>query len=477
MKKHSIWTEYSFKNHYPSLNGDYHTDILIIGGGITGLTTAYYLRNSSYHVCLIEKDEIGKGVTSLTTGKVSYLQGLIYHKIEKKKGYSTSYQYLHSQLEAVGLIKEIVSKEKISCQFEKKDAFVFAKSKKERKDFEEEENFFQKSGISFEKVSSLPNGFPILYGLKVDNSYDFHPLRYLDGLLSCIKNVDFFEHTMATSIQKKGEKYLVSTKQGKITCSHVVVATHYPFFLFPSLVPFKTTLEKTHLLATPLPTFPMQAIEASTPSITMRYYQEFFLFGGNSYCLEKEFDMEKKKREIEDYFHEHFSSPISYEWSIFDVMTFDHLPLIGEVKPQFYLATGYNKWGMTNGTLAGKIISDLILKKKNSYCSLFDPKRAFFFSSLPFMFTNAQSFLRTKLFKQQPFYHGNVSFERKDGVPYAIYKDKKGIHKVINRCPHMKCSLLFNEKEKSWDCPCHGSKYDLDGHVLKGPSTKDITPK
>ncbi len=475
--QHSYWTEYSLQNHYPSLKKDLNTDILIIGGGITGITTAYYLQNSKYRVCLIEKDEMGKGVTSLTTGKVSYLQGLNYHKIAKKKDYSTSYQYLNSQLDAIKLIKEIIAKEKISCQFERKDAFVFTKSEKDLKDFKEEENFFQRSGISFQKVSTLPNGFPILYGLKLNNSYDFHPLRYLDGLLSSIKGVDFFEHTMATSIQKKEGKYLVSTKQGVITCSFVVVATHYPFFLFPALVPFKTTLEKTHLLASSSPTFPMQAIESSTPSITMRYYQDLFLFGGNSYCPEKEFNMKKKKEEIEDYFHEHFSSSISYEWSIFDIMTFDHLPLIGEVKPQFYLATGYNKWGMTNGTLAGKIISDLLLKKENPYCSLFDPKRAFFLSSIPAMVTNAQSFLKTKLFKNQPFYNDKVTFQTEGGVPYAIYEDEKGIHKVINRCPHMKCSLLFNEKEKVWDCPCHGSKYDLDGHVLKGPSTQDITPK
>lgn len=475
--QHSYWTEYSLKNRYPALQKDLNTDILIIGGGITGITTAYYLQNSKYRVCLIEKEEMGKGVTSLTTGKISYLQGLIYHKIQKKKGYSISYQYLNSQLDAIKLIKEIISKENISCQFEKKDAFVFTKSEEDLKDFKEEENFFTRSGISFQKVSTLPNGFPILYGLKFKNCYDFHPLRYLDGLLSSIKKGDFFEHTMATSIQKKDGKYVVSTNHGTITCSFVVVATHYPFFIFPGLIPFKTTLEKTHLFLAPAPSFPMQAIESSTPSITMRYYQDFFLFGGNSYCPEKEFNIQKKSKEIEDYFHEHFSFPISYKWSIFDIMTFDHLPLIGEIKPQFYLATGYNKWGMTNGTIAAKIISDLLLKKENPYRLLFDPKRAFFFSSIPAIFTNAQSFLKTKLFKNQPFYNDKVTFQTENGIPYALYKDKKGIHKVVNRCPHMKCSLLFNEKEKVWDCPCHGSKYDLDGHVLKGPSTKDITPK
>ena len=171
-----------------------------------------------------------------------------------------------------------------------------------------------------------------------------------------------------------------------------------------------------------------------------------------------------------------------YIWSNEDIITNDYLPYIGKIKNNLYIATGYNTWGMTNGSIAGLILSDLIKEKFNKYTSLFNPKRLMPLSSFPNvvydLYSSAKPFIGNKLIKNKKFYSNKVIFTKKDGKNVGIYIDDAKIsHVVYNKCPHMKCSLIFNESELTWDCPCHSSRFDLDGNCIKGPSNYNISYK
>ena len=167
----------------------------------------------------------------------------------------------------------------------------------------------------------------------------------------------------------------------------------------------------------------------------------------------------------------------AYIWSNKDIITCDKLPIIGELDENLFIATGYNTWGMTNGILSGLILKDLILRKQNSYATLFDPKRKLKNKIINFpinLTSNLKSFIGSKIIKNKKWYKNNVKFTK----DLAMYTDENGLeHIVYNKCPHLKCGLIFNPVEKTWDCPCHGSRFDIDGHVIEGPSVYDISYK
>ena len=222
--------------------------------------------------------------------------------------------------------------------------------------------------------------------------------------------------------------------------------------------------------------YDFNAINIEKPLNSIRYYKDHILMVSSSSNLalasnSKEMvEMLEKNTNIVNY---------DYIWSNYDLMTLDNLPLIGFIDDGLILATGYNTWGNSNSMLASLIIKDLIDHKANIYKELFDPKRGFNSQKLinyPLnIFSSAYSFISSKVNKNKTFYHGNPYFTKKDGRSIAIYKDENGTeHIVYNKCPHLKCSLVFNEIEKTWDCPCHGSRFDIDGKCIMGPSNYDI---
>ena len=173
-----------------------------------------------------------------------------------------------------------------------------------------------------------------------------------------------------------------------------------------------------------------------------------------------------------------YISNYNYLWSNIDVMTGDYLPYIGEIKNNMFIATGYNTWGMTNSVLAGKVIRNLIINKEDKYSKIFNPKRNGGSCLFKAIFSSGKSYFEEIFYSNKLWYSKNVSFEKIDNDDVGIYIDDNGIkHIVYNRCPHMKCGLIFNEEEKTWDCPCHGSRFDVDGHVIEGPSNYDICYK
>lgn len=479
MKNESIWKEKQ-EQICPKLENNITTDVLIIGGGITGISTAYHLINGNLKVVLVEKNEVANGVTSRTTGKLTYLQENIYSKLKKYHGIDKTKLYLDSQIEAINIVKNIIEKEDIKCNLEKVKSFVFTNDKVKKLD--EEINLLKKFNVPIKETKTLPNNVIVNKSHYVNDTYVFNVVKYLYSLKNiCLKNnISVYENTKINSITKDNDTFICKTRNNTIKAKYIVFATHYPYFLKPFFLPLKTYIEKSYIEAFKVEgNYKFSSINISNPTISTRYYTnndnnyQIFLTNSHNTCIKDNYkqnfkELLKSKDKIPEYI-----------WSNKDIITSDSLPFIGLIDDNLLIGTGYNTWGMTNGSLAGKILSDIILKNKNRYIELFNPRRAINLGKIinfPIILgSNIYSFTKTKIKKNKSWYPDNVKFEKRDGKNIAIYIDEnKKEHIVYNLCPHLKCSLLFNETEKTWDCPCHGSRFDIDGKCIEGPSNYDI---
>ena len=472
MEYKSIW-ELSIKNENKTKEQKLKkikTDILIIGAGITGLTTAYFLKNSNRKIAVIDKGTIGRGGTAKTTAKITYLQQDVYSKLFKMHGYNTAHFYYQSQKEAIKIINEIISKNKIECELEKVSSVVFTNdSNKEKKIIKEKEILRSFNN----KVRNYKDKF-IKYGLIVDDTYVFNPLKYLSGLRGALRsNINIYENTLAFNIKRNDGLYEVDTNRGKIIAKNVVIACHYPFFIIPNFFPFKTYVEREYVCASKIDNpKKMTFINIDKELYSVRYYKDYLIYVSNDYRLTSKTNYGENYDDSVKRFRKIFGNEPEYVWMNQDIISNDRLPFIGRIKDNLYMSTAYNTWGMTNGTIGGKIVADLIMGNDSKYIKLFDPRRINI-SLLVNSFIGIFHYL--KVYFLGIFKRNNPYYIKIKGVIYGIYKDDKGvIHKVKLICPHMKCALLFNEKEKTWDCPCHGSRFDLDGNIIESPAVKKI---
>lgn len=470
----SIWK--SFKHDIKELDKNIETDVLIIGGGLTGLMTAYYLKNKN--VCIIEKSKLGEGVTKKTTAKITYFQGVVYTKISSLVGKSNAKLYLDSQIKAIKEYKKIIEKENIDCDFTHTPSYVFTNKKSEINKLEKEVKFLKKAGINVES-SLLPIDTKHYTSYKVEDAFTFNPLKFLNGIYNILtqNDIPIYENTKATNVKKENGKYIVKCNDYEITAKKLVFACHYPYFIFPLALPLKSYIEKSYMYISKVKEYKnFSCISSNNPIYSCRFYKDgddkYQISLGSSHNTafkqndEENFLKVKKQFNLKD-------EDIIMKYSNTDIMTPDYLPFIGKLKENMYIGCGYNTWGMTNSLLAGLIISDLIKCGVNEYIDLFNPKRINLANlvKLPLiLFSSIKSYTTSKLIKNKNWY---TKVKVENGI--GIYTDEVGIeHKVKTKCPHMGCGLIFNEIEKTWDCPCHSSKFDIDGKCIKGPSNKDI---
>lgn len=489
MEYESLWLKGIDEGKIKSLSGNLDVDVLIVGGGMTGLSTAYHLKDSNLKVALVDRNLVAHGVSSKTTGKLTYLQDLIYTKI--KKNYSQDFvkMYFNSQVDAISLVDQIISSNHISCDFEKVDSFIFTNNQKEIKKLKNEKKLLEDMGVKV-RESNLPINFPSLYAISVHDTAVFHPVKYLLALKNiCIKhNIDIYENTCISNMVKRNNKYYCKTSNGIITCNKVVIACHYPFFLLPFFFPIKGHIERSYLSASLVnKNRKFSAIDTSLCTNSMRYHSSFsksyFIYLSGSHVLGNNMNAKKKFKKLGDNLSDLSLKP-EYIWSNHDIITNDSLPYIGCVRPgdnTLLIGTGYNTWGMTNGSIAGKILSDLILEQENKYVPLFDPHRSSFAANLKNIPLNicysVKPYVQNFFVKNKKWYSENIYFKTVNGKSIGIFDDGNDTHCVDNVCPHMKCNLVFNESEKTWDCHCHGSRFSLDGKCIQGPSKYDISHK
>ena len=482
VKNQSIWLDGYDYNDYVSLDKDITCDILIIGGGITGLSTLYNLRKSNLNVVLVEANLVGSGVSGYTTGKINFLQELIYSDILKQSNYEKAKLYYDSQKYAIKKIVDIINKEKILCDLEKTDSFVFTNEEKEIEKIKKEKELLTSFGERVEEYNKELLYVQNKYAIKVSDTYVFHPLKYLLALKKIIRkfNKPIYEKTKVNNIIKNGEYYNLQTDKYVIKAKKIVLACHYPFFLFPYFLPIKTNIEKSYIIASLAKNAHKTYITSNKPTTSIRYHKDYLIYLSNSRNISNKIDEKENYEEVIKKAN-NLNLKVKYIWKNDDLITLDKIPYIGYVKKNdktLLIGTGYNTWGMTNGSLAGFILSDLIMGNTSKYASLTDPLRVIHIkNTLPKImniFYNSKGFLKSKIKKNKDWYQ-NVKIKNINGKSVAIYKDNDKEYKVYNTCPHMGCSLIFNAVDKTWDCPCHASRFSLSGKVIKGPSTKDIT--
>ena len=480
MKNISIWQDtVNDSDKYEALNENIDVDILIIGGGITGCSTFYQFRDDNRKIALVEKNRIGSGASSRSSAKITFLQEDIYTRLNNIFGRDKSYLYYRSQKEALKIVSDIVKNENIDCDFKGSKSYLYTLDSLNVKKIDKERNIVSSFREKTTPIKKLPNGMRVEAGFYVNDTYIFHPLKFIKEIVkkSISLNHRVYENTKIIKIEKEDNYFKCYTEKNIIKAKKIVLALHYPYFFLPYLMPLKCYLEKSFLVCSSVKnSYDFNAINIEKPLKSMRYYNNYLLTVSSSTNLAFASNSRMMLDDLED------STGITnydYVWSNYDLMTLDHLPLIGVIDDNLILSTGYNTWGNSNGILASTIIKDLINNKYNIYKELFDPRRAFNKQKLinyPLnIFSNIYSFIDSKVNKNKSFYNGNPRFTRINGRAVAIYKDDKGKeHIVYNKCPHLKCSLVFNEVEKTWDCPCHGSRFDLDGKCIMGPSNYDI---
>lgn len=474
----SIWSESCKFDKREELKGDIKTDVLIIGAGIAGILTGYLLKKSGKEVVIIDKAEIASGNTRNTTAKITSQHDLIYNKLIQEFGEEKAKQYARANELAIRKYREIIEERKIECDFEELPAYIY--SLKHTELIKKEVDAAKKLGIDAEFVEKINLPLEVKGAVKFNNQGQFNPLKFLEDIS---KELTIYENTRAIKI----EENLVSTDKGNIVANYIVIATHYPIMNAPGYYFMKMHQERSYVIALEnTDNIEGMYIDYDKEGYSFRNYKGLLLLGGISQRTgenEAGGSYDKLRKVAKEIYP---NSREKYHWSAQDCMTIDGIPYIGKYSdstPNIYVATGFNKWGMTSSMVSAMIISDFILGKENNFSEIFSPKRF----DLSLSISNIAKDLSetTKNFIAQKVYipsseiehikNGHAGVVEYKGQKVGVYKNKEGKEFIVStKCPHLGCELHWNADELTWDCPCHGSRFNYDGDLIDSPSVKDI---
>ncbi|WP_379130348.1 FAD-dependent oxidoreductase [Paenibacillus sp. sgz500958] len=495
----SLWRGTTELPSFPRLTEDHDTDIAVVGGGITGITTAYLLIHAGYKVSLLEAGRLLNGTTGFTTAKITAQHGMIYNDLLKHFGEEQARQYFQSNSEAMEWIVGTVKELDISCGLNRDTAYLYADAGDEQtlKKLEDEFQAYEKLNLPGEWQNNVSLPLMAAGAIALPGQARFHPLLYLKTLLQIFldKGGVVYEHTMISDDVENEGKLTLFTEQSRhrITCRHAVSASHFPFYDGGALYFSRLHAERSYALAI-RPETDYEGgmyLSAGEPTRSLRAVdwegQKLVIVGGNNHktghgiCTINHYDS------LEVFAGNLLGiKSFPYRWSTQDLITLDRVPYIGKVsgKEEIYIATGFAKWGMTNGTLAARIIADQIQRKENPYTDLYDPSR---FKANPsiknFIVTNAEV-VKELVAGKLEFAHKKIADMQEDegavvrheGKRAGAYKDLKGnLHLVDRTCTHLGCEVEWNDAERTWDCPCHGSRFSYEGNVIEGPAALPLT--
>lgn len=472
----SIWSQTCQIPPKDSLKGNIQTQAAIIGGGMAGVLIAHYLKKAGLDTVILEAKHTAGGQSRNTTAKITSQHGLIYHQLSRTIGEEQARIYAQANQQAVENYARLIQDEYIDCDFERRDAYLYSSDKKLLTD---ELAACQALGLPATLEELLPLPFTSAGAVKFSGQAQFHPLKFIRALA---KDLTIYEHTPALAV----EDNVIHTPNGKVEAEQIIFACHFPFVNFPGMYFARMHQERVYFLALKnAPHYDGMFIGADENSFSLRNYGDLLFFGGASHRTGDNKEggrYELLRQKAKYYFPE--SSEVAH-WSAQDCLSVDNVPYIGHFshnRPNWYVATGFQKWGMSTSMVSAMIISDLISGEENPYASVFDPHR-FQSEALGQMMQNSKEALKglsrrffyipTELAAEIPCDHGGVVLL--DGEKVGVYKDENGkIYPVDIRCPHLGCELEYNPDEHSWDCPCHGSRFDRYGHWLDAPATGDL---
>ncbi len=428
----SIWINEVSMPEFPKLEGNKKTDVLIIGGGMAGILCAYFLKQKGVDYILAESKTICSGVTKNTTAKVTVQHGLIYDKMQSSIGTEKAKMYLDINNTALEKYAELC--QNINCNFERKDAYVY--SLDNRKVIESEVYALQRLGISpsFEDKIELP--FKIAGAIKLKNQAQFNPLKFVAEIA---KELNIFEHTHITEIRDNSAYF----DKGSISAKKIIVATHFPFINKHGSYFLKQYQHRSYVIAfEDAQKINGMYVDEAMKGMSFRSYNNLLLVGGGDHRTGKKGGC---YQELLSFSKKHFpNAKEKFHWATQDCMSLDGIAYIGKYSKNtsdLYAATGFNKWGMTSSMVSAMILSDMVMGIKNDYADIFLPSR---------------SMLKPQLAAN--------AFEAVCGM----------LTPTTKRCPHLGCGLRWNSAEHSWDCSCHGSRFDDNGNLINNPANGNL---
>lgn len=435
----SIWSLSGQLPEFPELEGDKKTDVLIIGGGMTGILCANFLKERGVEYMLAEGRNICSGVTKNTTAKITAQHSLIYNKILKSRGIETAAMYLHANLAAVEKFGELCAE--IDCDFERKTSYVYSTGSLRK--LEKEADALAKIGFYSELTDTTELPFPVAGAIAFNNQAQFNPIKFLADLA---KGLEIFENTWIKEFIQdgKGEHMAVTDKGKKITFKKAIFTTHFPIDNKHGMYFLKLYQHRSYVIALKdAPKIHGMYVDEDKKGLSFRSYEDLLLLGGGSHRTGKKGG---DWQELRDFARRYY--PDSKEaacWAAQDCMSLDGIPYVGPYSknmPGCFVASGYNKWGMTSSMTAAMLLTDLVTEKENPYAKVFEPSR--------------------NMMKPQLLINGCEAINNL-------------ITPTAKRCPHMGCALKWNVTEHTWDCPCHGSRFDKEGTLLDNPANGDLT--
>jgi glycine/D-amino acid oxidase-like deaminating enzyme/nitrite reductase/ring-hydroxylating ferredoxin subunit len=490
----SLWLGTTPTTDYPPLERDLQVDVAVLGAGIAGITTALLLKEAGLTVAVLEARRIVEGVTGNTTAKVTSLHRLIYRDLLLDKGEEKARLYGHANQAAVEKVAALVAQRRIDCDFARADAFTYSEREDDVDALRDEAFAAQRLGLPADFTTETDLPFPVKGAVRFSDQARFHPRKYLLALAAALPGggSHVFERTTATEVSD-GTPCEVATARGVVRAKHVVVATHQPFmlkgFYFARLV-----LKRSYALALriegPVPQGLYITVDddfrSMRPAPAGR--EDLLILGGEPHRPGQGGDTAAMVRRLEAWARERFRvRSVEYRWATQDNVTPDRVPFVGRMVPggkNVFVATGFCGWGMTNGTVAGMLLSDGILGRDNPWADLYDPTRGFVSSAITGLAKDAVVGVKdllggygpkaaVKEAASVPKGEGRVVDHGTDKV--AVYRDDDGdLHAVSAVCTHLQCIVRWNSAERSWDCPCHGSRFDALGRVVQGPALADL---
>ena len=431
----SIWSDNTKLPQREALCGDINTDVLIIGGGLCGILCAYILQQKGVDCIIAEGKTIASGVTKNTTAKITSQHNLIYDNLIREFGKENAYSYLKINQMALREYERLC--ENIDCDFEKRSAYVY--SLNDALKIEKEVSAVNSLGFKASFVSETELPFKISGAVLFENQAQFNPLKFISALS---QNLKIYENTFVHKLDNN----CAYTKRGTIKAKAIIVTTHFPFLNTHGSYFLKLYQERSYVSAFDgVPSLNGMYLDEDPCGFSFRSYHNTLLIGGSNH---RTGDKTLAWKPQNDFMKEHYpNSTLKYQWATQDCMSLDKIPYIGHYSkntPDLYVATGFNKWGMTSSMVSAIILSDMISGKKNDFSQVFSPQR---------------SILRPQLLI--------------NGFKTTLNL----VTPTTKRCPHLGCALKWNKAEHSWDCPCHGSRFNADGDIIDNPAMKDLNTK
>lgn len=490
----SYWIATTPQTNYPTLEDNIKTDILVVGGGITGITNAYLLQKEGFDVTIIDANRLAESTSGHTTAKITSLHGLKYSKLINQLGNEGASKYGEINENAIKLINKIILENSIQCDFSWQPNYVYTQDEKYLQKIEDEVEAANSIGLPASFKSSIPLPIQIEGAVCFEKQAQFHPRKYLLALADLFtKNGGhIFENTTAIDIHEDRE-CITSTRNGfKIISNKVIVASHFPFYDGGGLYSTRMYGERSYGLAVKaqVKVSGGMYISYEEPTRSVRTHphddDQLLIISGEHHKTGKDECEKEHYSNLIKFVEETFSATdVPYRWSAQDYTAMNEIPFIGHItgnKHNIYIATAFQKWGMTTSTVSAIIIRDLITNGKSEAEDVFKPSR---FTPVD----SAKNFVKENLDVVNSLINGKIQSLPKefhleigegksvefDGKKAGAYRDMDGtIFIVDTTCKHLGCEVHWNSAEKSWDCPCHASRYSYDGTVLEGPALKPL---